>query len=336
MTPVESTSTSSEVEVEEPRRLGRGREGVELPAFARRRVRDARVDHDRLRVGEREVLAVHRQAGGLHAVAREHRRPRSRAGPSGRSRGRGGRGRRIPAATPEATNPLAAVTLNCVHVIPARSRAAARRVGSRPSARFAFCTACPAAPLPRLSIAQMTIVIPVEWSAKTPISAASVPCTRADLGLDPLRQHAHDRAVGVGLLDQRSRIGVGAEVTRREQASAHGQQVRHERDLEAELLRDLGAVAVRADRVRREVLEHGARVRAVLERPPGARHARFRVDDHVAVDDLAQRGRGRAARRSRSSRGSRSAAPRRDAPRAGRSSTRPGRGRTSARRAPGR
>ena len=67
ITPVESTSTSSEVEVEQPRRLGGRRERVELAALAGRGVRDARVDHDRLRLGEREMLAVHLQARGLDA-----------------------------------------------------------------------------------------------------------------------------------------------------------------------------------------------------------------------------------------------------------------------------
>ena len=46
------------VEVEQPRRLGGARERVELAALAGGRVRDAGVDHDGLRVGEREVLAV--------------------------------------------------------------------------------------------------------------------------------------------------------------------------------------------------------------------------------------------------------------------------------------
>ena len=38
--------------------------------------------------------------------------------------------------------------------------------------------------------------------------------------------------------------------------------MRHERDREAEQLRDLGRVLVRADRVRGDVVEHGGRVRA--------------------------------------------------------------------------
>src|SRR5205814_2621687 len=46
------------------------------------------------------------------------------------------------------------------------------RVSSRPSARFAFWTAWPAAPLPRLSSAQTTIAFSVARSSKSAISAA--------------------------------------------------------------------------------------------------------------------------------------------------------------------
>ena len=46
------------LEVEQPSGLRRGRERVEPAALAGRRVGDAGVDHDRLRVGEREVLAA--------------------------------------------------------------------------------------------------------------------------------------------------------------------------------------------------------------------------------------------------------------------------------------
>ena len=60
----------------------------------------------------------------------------------------------------------------------------------------------------------------------------------------------------------------------------------------------------------------------LLERPAGAGHPRLRVDDDVAGRARRAAARARAASRSRSSRGSRSAGPRRDAPRAARSSRR--------------
>ena len=60
-------------QVEQPRGLGRGRERVELAALAGGGVGDAGVDHHRLRLGEREVLAVDLEAGGLDVVAGEHR-----------------------------------------------------------------------------------------------------------------------------------------------------------------------------------------------------------------------------------------------------------------------
>ena len=68
------------LQIQQPRRLGAGGEGVELAALARRRVRHARVDHDRLRLGLPDVVAVHGQAGGLDLVAAEHRRAHCRRG----------------------------------------------------------------------------------------------------------------------------------------------------------------------------------------------------------------------------------------------------------------
>jgi len=63
------------VELHQARGLGRARERVELAALAGRRVRDARVDHHGLRVGEVEVLAADRETRGLHLVPGEHGRP---------------------------------------------------------------------------------------------------------------------------------------------------------------------------------------------------------------------------------------------------------------------
>jgi len=82
-----------------------------------------------------------------------------------------------------------------------------------------------------------------------------------ELGRDTLGEHPHDRARRGCLREQRADSGVRLHVTGGEQPAAHGEQVRHEADREAELLRDLRCVPVGADGVRREVLEHGARMR---------------------------------------------------------------------------
>src|SRR5690349_12701797 len=66
--------------------------------------------------------------------------------------------------------------------------------------------------------------------------------------------------------------------------------MRHEADREPEGLCDLGNVLVAPDPVGGYVLENGAGVRARLQRPPGAGHARLRVDnDRVGVDRLTDR-----------------------------------------------
>ena len=80
------------VEVEEPGGLGGGAERVELAALAGERVRDAAVDHDRLRLRQLEVRLRDEDGRGLDAVLRPHRRSRSRAGASARSRGPSSRG----------------------------------------------------------------------------------------------------------------------------------------------------------------------------------------------------------------------------------------------------
>ena len=53
----------------------------------------------------------------------------------------------------------------------------------------------------------MTIAVPVAPSAKTPISAASVPCTRASSGVTPSGSTRTTAAVGVGLFEQRADVG---------------------------------------------------------------------------------------------------------------------------------
>ena len=62
------------VEVEQPPGLGGGRERVELAALAGGRVGDARVDHDRLRLGRREMLLRDDDRRGEDLVDGEHRR----------------------------------------------------------------------------------------------------------------------------------------------------------------------------------------------------------------------------------------------------------------------
>ena len=75
--------------------------------------------------------------------------------------------------------------------------------------------------------------------------------------------------------------------------------MRRERDGEAEQLRDLGHVLMRADLVRRDVLEHEAGVRSGLQRPPGAGHARLGVDDDAVGVDRVADGAEREQRRGR-------------------------------------
>ena len=136
------------------------------------------------------MLARDLEAGGLHAVAREHRPAGRVRHASARSRGPCGHVRRIPASTPEATKPFAAVTLIPTPRCEAAGRrvsAAARGRGSRSASpgRRRPCRGCPRR--------RSTIVRPLGGSAKTPSSTPSVCTTRAISGHDALRQHPHDR-----------------------------------------------------------------------------------------------------------------------------------------------
>ena len=88
-------------------------------------------------------------------------------------------------------------------------------------------------------------------------------------------------------------------VTGGEQPAPHGQQMRDEADREAERLLDLRRVLVRADAVRREVLEDEARVRRRLQPAAGARDAGLRVDDDARRVDRAGERREREQRRGR-------------------------------------
>src|SRR5579864_8694971 len=123
------------------------------------------------------MLAADLQTRRLHLVAREHRRTH-------RGQGRAHDREIAPLAAADAdgdTRRLEAFGSGDAHTRTPCSRSPA--VSGRPKARFAFCTAWPAAPLPRLSIAQITTV--VSPFANTPISAASEFWTRASSGTTP-------------------------------------------------------------------------------------------------------------------------------------------------------
>ena len=129
--------------------------GVLLAARPGRCVRDASVDDDRLRLGLGEVPFGHDHGRCLHPVRRPHgrpdcplRRPDQREVEPRPPDTRGDARRYEPprrghahTSTPERRSPS---------------------VSPKPKRRLAFWIACPAAPLPRLSIAHTTIV----WSVK--------------------------------------------------------------------------------------------------------------------------------------------------------------------------
>ena len=117
------------VEGEQPRRLDRGRARVELPAHPGGRIRGAGVEDDGLRLRQLEVLLRDLHRRGLHPVDGEHAAPV--AGPSDRTTARSSCERRMPAWTPLATNPFAAVTL--ILGLPAGEARPSRRVRARGS-----------------------------------------------------------------------------------------------------------------------------------------------------------------------------------------------------------
>ena len=132
--------------------LGR-RAGVHLAGHAGRCVRDPGVDDDRLGLGELEVAAGDRDGRSLNPVPRPHRAPDGRSDraderdvrPPGRADAGGDSGRREAGcggdghqtSTPESRSP---------------------DVAGRPKSSLTFWIAWPAAPFPRLSSAQITIV----------------------------------------------------------------------------------------------------------------------------------------------------------------------------------
>ena len=135
------------------------------------------------------------------------------------------------------------------------------------------------------------IVRSVKRSSYTAISAASVCWTRASSGATPSGSTATTWLDGVVLLEERPQVWTGrADVAGGDQSATDRQQVRRQRDGEAERLRDLRHVLVLTHLVRGHVLEHETCVRARLERPSCAGHPRLGVDDHVGrVDRVADR-----------------------------------------------
>ena len=136
---------------EEVRRPFRSGARVREALLARRSVRVPGVDDDGARLRALEVLLADDDRRRLDAVRREHRRADALA-VAGDEREVGAElaDPRGDAGGPEALRGGDA------HTSTPASRSPA--VSSKPSATFAFCTALPAAPLPRLSIAQTTIV----------------------------------------------------------------------------------------------------------------------------------------------------------------------------------
>src|SRR5581483_9775226 len=108
---------------------------------------------DRPRLCLREMLLAHGHRRGLHAVDGEH--PRARRG-NERMDDREVESVRLADPTPDGAGDEA-FRRSDAHTRMPFSRSPA--VSSRPSARFAFWIAWPAAPFPRLSSAQTTMVV---------------------------------------------------------------------------------------------------------------------------------------------------------------------------------
>ena len=138
---------------------------------------------------------------------------------------------------------------------PRRSPATGPRpsASGRPSIRLRSCTACPAAPFQRLSIAANTSTRP-GGRLDGHVDAADVRVAHLAHAGRRVGQ-LHERLVGVGGLEQLDGLRLRQlrrDVTAGQQALVDGQQVRRERHREAlaELLLELAAVAVALDLVR--------------------------------------------------------------------------------------
>ncbi len=221
---------------------------------------------------------------------------------------------RMPACTAPATKPFAAVTAPVAPAV--RSTATAIRPAPRERRRPGGLVEAEreVRVLDRLAGGALAEV--VDRGDHDP-AAGRLVLERGDLGgvgaLEPREvghgvDHLDDVRPGVRGLEQRPRILGRGHVAGADEPAAERDDVRHERDREAEELRDLRRVPVRADRVGRDVLEHGGGVRAVLQRRGRRRRSRTCRRRRRSPGRRSRRSApARAARRSRSSRGSRSA-----------------------------
>ena len=138
-----------------------------------------------------------------HAVRRPHGRPDGRHGASGRAQGPAPT-RRMPACTPLADEPLGGRDGHQTRTPESRSPV----VSSSPKRRLTFWIACPAAPLPRLSSAQMTIVRSRRADPRRPRSRRRPSAGRARAPAStPSGEHVDDVAVRVVLLEQSAQVG---------------------------------------------------------------------------------------------------------------------------------
>ena len=122
----------------------------------------------------------------------------------------------------------------------------------------------------------------------------------------PFVEHADEWARAVCLFERLPGVTRELHVARCEEAAAHGKEVRHEADVEPQLLRDLRGMPMLADGIGREVLEHGAGVRRLPQRSPGAGDTGLRVHDRtiqpVCERREGEQGRGGVAARIRDQR----------------------------------
>jgi hypothetical protein len=111
-----------------------------------------------------------------------------------------------------------------------------------------------------------------------------------ELGAMPSGRTVTTGTAGVGLLEQGARSARSGATLHVAMSPRRTAAVRREGDREAEQLRDLGHVLMRADAIRRDVLEHRAGVGRCLQRAAGARHPGEAVDDDGAgLDRVLQR-----------------------------------------------
>src|SRR5262249_47503302 len=130
-----------------------------------------------------------------------------------------------------------------------------------------------------------------------PDGATIRPPDLAQLRRGPLAPQDDERLLRVRLgeqLGERWPLAVHPYVDGRENAAAHGQQVRNEDDRRhaaggVKLLFDLGAVSVAGERIRPDVLVHLGEELLHLRAAPRARRPRLGVDDHRLADEAGPR-----------------------------------------------